>query len=334
MAGKESGNIANRAWFSGSFTGMNLMGIGTAPNVAAEALVKVGRVGVLDVGSSIGCGAGLLVGLGGPGACAFAGGVRGKESAAMASTGSLEYPAGAGGVKPKPARSAVSSSIWSTGAAGRGSAATGRRSRSHPLRRWARGTRSRLGISHGLNVMTYSGSIGCAIASSSEITNVLRSFLPKLQAQSCVIATNLSQNVPVGHFVNFSEHKTCIRKLPASVNFIFNDLNHFSRDCGGIVRRGPVRLKYRNILRCLDDRCLSRLRRVLFLGSTFSSRAQEVFHCATVLVPFALTWFTGGEMSGFLYCMGTLSGPFGCDVGSAEEKAANTVSIFVLASSM
>ena len=32
------------------------------------------------------------------------------------------------------------------------------------------------------------------------------------------IATNLSQNVPVGHFVNFSEHKTCIRKLPASVN--------------------------------------------------------------------------------------------------------------------
>ena len=33
-----------------------------------------------------------------------------------------------------------------------------------------------------------------------------------------MIATNLSQNVPVGHFVNFSEHKTCIRKLHASVN--------------------------------------------------------------------------------------------------------------------
>ena len=33
-----------------------------------------------------------------------------------------------------------------------------------------------------------------------------------------MIATNLSQNVPVGHFVNFSEHKTCIRKLHAIVN--------------------------------------------------------------------------------------------------------------------
>ena len=33
-----------------------------------------------------------------------------------------------------------------------------------------------------------------------------------------MIATDLSQNVPVGHFVKFSEHKTCTRKLHASVN--------------------------------------------------------------------------------------------------------------------
>ena len=89
MAGKESGNITNRTWFSGSLTGRNLIGMGTAPRVAAEALVKPGKVGVFDVGSSMGCGAGLLLGRGGSGAWAFAGGVEGKEAAAMASTGSL-----------------------------------------------------------------------------------------------------------------------------------------------------------------------------------------------------------------------------------------------------
>ena len=48
----------------------------------AEALVKPGKVGVFDVGSS-------MLGRGGSGAWAFAGGVEGKEAAAMASTGSL-----------------------------------------------------------------------------------------------------------------------------------------------------------------------------------------------------------------------------------------------------
>ena len=43
-------------------------------------------------------------------------------------------------------------------------------------------------------------------------------FLQNSGAILWTIATNLSQNVPVGHFVNFSEHKTCTRKLHASVN--------------------------------------------------------------------------------------------------------------------
>ena len=125
MAGKESGNMASRTWFSGSRTGMNLIGIGTAPRVAPEALVNPGKVGVLEVGSSMGCGAGLLLGLGGSGVWAFAGGVEGVEVVAMASTGSTVYPAGAGGVKPKPGLSLWSSSIGSMGAAARGSAETG-----------------------------------------------------------------------------------------------------------------------------------------------------------------------------------------------------------------
>ena len=70
---------------------MNRIGIGTGSKVAPEALVKPGRVGVLDVGSSMGCGAGLLLGLGGSGAWAFAGGIEGEEADAMASTGSVKY---------------------------------------------------------------------------------------------------------------------------------------------------------------------------------------------------------------------------------------------------
>ena len=44
-------------------------------------------------------------------------------------------------------------------------------------------------------------------------------FLQSSGAILWMIATSLSQNVSVGHFVNFSEHKTCTRKLHASVNF-------------------------------------------------------------------------------------------------------------------
>ena len=65
-------------------------------------------------------------------------------------------------------------------------------------------------------------------------------FLPKLQAQSCVIATNLSQNVPVGHFVNFSEHKTCIRKLPASVN-MYPEVKKIPRAQKAAVMLFPMR---------------------------------------------------------------------------------------------
>ena len=124
----------------------------------------------------MGCGAGLLLGLGGSGVWAFAGGVEGVEVVAMASTGSTVYPAGAGGVKPKPGLSLWSSSIGSMGAAARGSAETGQAiggsamvessagwasaaegvvalevgataaiSASIPPHRWARGTRSRGG---------------------------------------------------------------------------------------------------------------------------------------------------------------------------------------------
>ena len=94
--------------------------------VAAEALVKPGNVGALDVGSSIGCGIGLLLGRGGSGTWSRAGGVEGSGAAAMAPRGSTEYPACAGGEKPKPARSLPSSSIsLPSGAAGRGSTETG-----------------------------------------------------------------------------------------------------------------------------------------------------------------------------------------------------------------
>ena len=96
---------------AGSGTGMNRIGIGTEATVAPEAHVKPGKVGVLDVGSSMGCGAGLLLGRGGSGAWSFAVGEEGAGAAAMASKGSTEYPAGAGGVKPRPARSLLSSSI-------------------------------------------------------------------------------------------------------------------------------------------------------------------------------------------------------------------------------
>ena len=69
-----------------------------------------------------------------------------------------------------------------------------------------------------VSIITYSASIGCAIASCSTKTDVLGSFFKSSGAILWMIATNLSQNVPVGHFVNFSEHKTCTRKLHASVN--------------------------------------------------------------------------------------------------------------------
>ena len=67
-------------------------------------------------------------------------------------------------------------------------------------------------------MMEYSCSIGCAIASCSKKNRCTHEFLQNSGAILWMIATNLSQNVPVGHFVNFSEHKTCTRKLHASVN--------------------------------------------------------------------------------------------------------------------
>ena len=88
--------------------------MGIEEEVDPVARVKPGNVGALDVGSSIGCGVGRLLGRGGSGAWFRTGGVEGAGAAAQE------------GLQNKPARSlAPSSSMSWGGAAGRGSIETG-----------------------------------------------------------------------------------------------------------------------------------------------------------------------------------------------------------------
>ena len=65
-------------------TGVNRIGMGIEEEADPVARVKPGSVGALDVGSSIGCGVGRLLGRGGSGTWFRTGGVEGAGASAMA----------------------------------------------------------------------------------------------------------------------------------------------------------------------------------------------------------------------------------------------------------